>query len=276
MRPRLTKNGFTLIELLVVIAIIALLAAILFPVFTQARENARRSSCQSNLRQLGMAVVQYTQDYDDTLPVNVNGSIWAYCLYPYVKSTQVYRCPSDPTKSTSPRVPVSFAFNYDIARTDGWGINGKIIRFADPTRTLLFFETQNWTALVDSDCSLTPAADCPLVGNGYHGMMREGAGSGVIPSDGQYATGYMGGFSDPTVDPFNNNGVLYTSTTGRHLDGANYVMADGHVKWYRGEKVSVGFTASPDTANQASTGYTAAGLKSTDMKTRFAITFSPQ
>lgn len=66
---RIPRRGFTLIELLVVIAIIALLAAILFPVFARARENARRASCQSNLKQIGLSVVQYTQDYDETFPL---------------------------------------------------------------------------------------------------------------------------------------------------------------------------------------------------------------
>jgi prepilin-type N-terminal cleavage/methylation domain-containing protein/prepilin-type processing-associated H-X9-DG protein len=100
-------KGFTLIELLVVIAIIAILASILFPVFGRARENARRSSCQSNLKQLGLGIGQYTQDYDEKYPYQVPGQInvwptwdpasgvsWAQGIYPYVKSYQVYQCPS--------------------------------------------------------------------------------------------------------------------------------------------------------------------------------------
>ena len=97
------KNGFTLIELLVVIAIISILAAILFPVFARARENARRSSCQSNLKQIGIGFAQYTQDYDERYPTsrdhavcaNQPGtSIWRGAIYPYIKSTQVFKCPS--------------------------------------------------------------------------------------------------------------------------------------------------------------------------------------
>src|SRR5436190_15559888 len=101
------RTGFTLIELLVVIAIIAILAAILFPVFGRARENARRSSCQSNLKQLGLGLLQYTQDYDEMLPAGYNGvppagngfwgTGWAGCIYPYVKNGQVYVCPNDTT-----------------------------------------------------------------------------------------------------------------------------------------------------------------------------------
>ena len=97
-----TKNrvsAFTLIELLVVIAIIAILAAILFPVFARARENARRSSCLSNLKQIGLGLLQYAQDYDEKLPAArvdspVTGTSWRYTIQPYMKSTQVAYCPS--------------------------------------------------------------------------------------------------------------------------------------------------------------------------------------
>ncbi len=93
--------GFTLIELLVVIAIIAILAAILFPVFARARENARKSTCQSNLKQIGTSVMMYTQDYDETLPrtyfavpAPAGNQSWAMILQPYVKNTQAFDCPS--------------------------------------------------------------------------------------------------------------------------------------------------------------------------------------
>jgi prepilin-type N-terminal cleavage/methylation domain-containing protein/prepilin-type processing-associated H-X9-DG protein len=105
---RVWKRGFTLIELLVVIAIIAILAAILFPVFARARENARRASCQSNLKQIGLGFKQYTQDYDELFPVyNVGGvgttvsgnftvSEWVQALQSYTKSVQIFQCPSEP------------------------------------------------------------------------------------------------------------------------------------------------------------------------------------
>jgi prepilin-type N-terminal cleavage/methylation domain-containing protein/prepilin-type processing-associated H-X9-DG protein len=104
---RQTKRGFTLIELLVVIAIIAILAAILFPVFARARENARRASCQSNLKQIGLGLMQYSQDYDEKLPLNpevggvtyVNaqgvGMSWDMAVQPYLKSHQIMIRPSD-------------------------------------------------------------------------------------------------------------------------------------------------------------------------------------
>jgi prepilin-type N-terminal cleavage/methylation domain-containing protein/prepilin-type processing-associated H-X9-DG protein len=104
-----TKRAFTLIELLVVIAIIAILAAILFPVFAQARESARKISCLSNFRQVNLGILQYIQDYDELMvPANTNGYaigclgcgrpdyIWPELVQPYFKNWQVFRCPSDP------------------------------------------------------------------------------------------------------------------------------------------------------------------------------------
>ena len=90
------RSAFTLIELLVVIAIIAILAAILFPVFARARENARRSSCQSNLKQIALGMVQYTQDYDEKYLIQDTGNLlhFGYILQPYVKSRQIFVCPS--------------------------------------------------------------------------------------------------------------------------------------------------------------------------------------
>jgi len=101
------KKGFTLIELLVVIAIIAILAAILFPVFAKAREKARQSSCLSNVKQICTAVLMYAQDYDDRLPFAYNyGQYWYAVLQPYVKNDQIFICPS------RARYSLGYGWNY--------------------------------------------------------------------------------------------------------------------------------------------------------------------
>jgi prepilin-type N-terminal cleavage/methylation domain-containing protein/prepilin-type processing-associated H-X9-DG protein len=96
---RSSRAGFTLIELLVVIAIIAILAAILFPVFAKAREKARQITCASNMKQFGLAFMQYSQDNDEYFPKsNTGGSPelgWAYAVYPYTKSPTMYACPDE-------------------------------------------------------------------------------------------------------------------------------------------------------------------------------------
>jgi prepilin-type N-terminal cleavage/methylation domain-containing protein/prepilin-type processing-associated H-X9-DG protein len=136
--PRKQKHGFTLIELLVVIAIIAILAAILFPVFARARENARRASCQSNLKQIGLGLLQYSQDYDEQMtPTSANafggGRVpWHALIQPYVKSTQLFKCPSSTSNGTVmgspnatgpvPAIPISYMANGgDEGTTNGPG-----------------------------------------------------------------------------------------------------------------------------------------------------------
>src|SRR5437762_3555303 len=111
------QNGFTLIELLVVIAIIAILAAILFPVFARARENARKSSCMSNLKQIGLGWLQYAQDYDElSVPIRTGAggsnyfNSYALLMQPYIKSTQLFKCPSN-TNSNS---PVHYTYNFQV------------------------------------------------------------------------------------------------------------------------------------------------------------------
>ena len=125
------KNyAFTLIELLVVIAIIAILAAILFPVFAKVREKARQTSCLSNEKQLGLGFLQYTQDNDesftpaDNATVGMHGHGWGSRIYPYVKSLAVYGCPDD----TYPQpYKVSYAFNVCLDPTNGGFLDRKSV-----------------------------------------------------------------------------------------------------------------------------------------------------
>jgi prepilin-type N-terminal cleavage/methylation domain-containing protein/prepilin-type processing-associated H-X9-DG protein len=130
------RNGFTLIELLVVIAIIAILAAILFPVFASAREKARQTTCSSNLRQIGLAIKQYVQDNDETYPYDrLNGYPWEAAVYPYVKSAKAFACPSNPNNGATingtpvaatgiPAIPVSYVcVGGSQDGYDGYGAN---------------------------------------------------------------------------------------------------------------------------------------------------------
>src|SRR4051794_12671042 len=147
-RPRLVglrRGAFTLIELLVVIAIIAVLAAILFPVFAQAREKARQVSCLSNVKQLGLAFSMYSQDYDEKNPNGVNwffpgGNGWAGQTYPYVKNTKIFLCPSDVGGSKSHS---SYAYNSNNTAPTGASVDGySIASYSAPTATVLLFEVQ--------------------------------------------------------------------------------------------------------------------------------------
>lgn len=115
-RPR----GFTLIELLVVIAIIAILAAILFPVFAQAREAARKTQCLSNMKNLGTAIILYTQDYDELLPLaaySTGGAsflVWHDLTDPYVKNKDIWHCPSSPLANADANGKITTHFGYNV------------------------------------------------------------------------------------------------------------------------------------------------------------------
>jgi len=129
-RFRSVRRAFTLIELLVVIAIIAILAAILFPVFAQAREAARKASCQSNMKQIGTAIAMYNQDYDSRYPTlrgnNTPHAEWRELLYPYTKNVGIYRCPSSDTNASLYGGDGSYAnpLGPAVYRSYGWATAG--------------------------------------------------------------------------------------------------------------------------------------------------------
>jgi len=147
------RNGFTLIELLVVIAIIAILAAILFPVFARAREKARQSSCLSNVKQITLGVQMYTQDYDETLPrarfwYTGSGSPYLYtrAIRPYVNNEQIFICPSDANgvyvegwTSSPHRSDLSYGYNWDNENS-----KAKLSEIEYPAQTMLLADCHGY------------------------------------------------------------------------------------------------------------------------------------
>ncbi|RYF41544.1 MAG: DUF1559 domain-containing protein [Cytophagaceae bacterium] len=235
---RLPTRAFTLIELLVVIAIIAILAAILFPVFARARENARRASCQSNLKQIGLGVLQYVQDYDERYPLAVTGSTsatssppvgWADSIQPYVKSTQLYQCPSD-TLGPNPD-PTQAGY------TDYW-YNATLSRASN---------TNGPNNVSVAIASISNASLTIMNGDG-----ESQNGSAAYRCTGS-ASSNAAAFAD-TTQPGNaiTTGFVVTSAVvNRHLEGCVFSFADGHVKWYKtnasGAKGVIYRSASPFT-----------------------------
>jgi prepilin-type N-terminal cleavage/methylation domain-containing protein/prepilin-type processing-associated H-X9-DG protein len=223
------KAGFTLIELLVVIAIIAILAAILFPVFARARENARRSSCQSNLKQLGLGVMQYIQDYDEKYPYALMGDngvpvpqggtgnnwIWYQTLQPYVRSFQVIVCPSGNSANTS--TPYS----------GHYGANTLMMPDGRPTAS---------TPAPIAAAAIESVATTYLLMDAGPYMVGPGNASGPGGSF-WYTPGACGPNGTSTTSNVLSGFSLTDCQTGRHLDGMNVAFADGHVKWLKNTKV---------------------------------------
>jgi prepilin-type N-terminal cleavage/methylation domain-containing protein/prepilin-type processing-associated H-X9-DG protein len=252
------RRGFTLIELLVVIAIIAILAAILFPVFAKAREKARAITCTSNLKQIGLGFAQYLQDYDETYPNGTNNNApnvqdisgWAVQINPYLKSKGVMTCPDDANDpyfttvntTTVTYNPISYGANSNLA-----GL--KVSKLVKTDVIVVAFEVTNawWNISSATDgggpsgngiaCTPQYAGQATLP---TAGTLTNGNSKGLIDNNGAaspditavYETGYLNG-SQIGIGSTAPSGydTSYSGGGGLHTGGANYLFADSHVKW---------------------------------------------
>ncbi len=237
-----TKKGFTLIELLVVIAIIAILAAILFPVFAQAREKARAISCLSNEKQIGLGIMMYTQDYDEAFPFGLDAKwqvSWAVTTQPYIKNYNIYRCPDDSNlnlgyswmSSSWAGIPISYGVN-GLIQTNSSGVTSLLgvmtpmaqswispmsVTLANvtyPANTVLLADKHNTDALtVKGFGVLTGFYGATFVGVNYF----DWSAPGEIPN---------GTLSAANAYPNGPNGAVSTT----HSNMANFLFIDGHAK----------------------------------------------
>jgi len=223
------RRGFTLIELLVVVAIISILAAILFPVFAKAREKARQSACNMNLRQLSMGLMQYAQDYSDTLPNyywaegeagNPWSATWFAAVYPYAKSIAVYECPTSPIKGHQTWDVWVWGPFADTLYTNNYGYNEIIGNWQGGLSLTRLSASTDTVLLADSSSSWI---------GGYWSL--------VWPDRAflRRVAGARGGFAcdcPPVV-----SSAIDWETYSLHTGGSNIAFADGHVKMVKATKV---------------------------------------
>ena len=239
------KKGFTLIELLVVIAIISILAAILFPVFARARENARRTSCMSNLKQMGLAVMQYVQDYDEKYPQAINRTnktppdgyfwsagtwFWPQTLYAYHRSSAALYCPSAPVFPVMTTAPIGRPRPF----TGNYGANTMVLAYDTnsaatqrPAVSMAALQTPATTyLLMDSGTYITAPRDTP----GVTGVTLPLAFAAYLPGTSKMVPPSR---ANVITDP----DLKRDFDSGRHFDGINIAFADGHAKWLKVSKV---------------------------------------
>jgi len=272
MRSRRRSHGFTLIELLVVIAIIAILAAILFPVFAQAREKARSATCLNNLKQIGTATTMYVQDYDESFPVwgwahewtglRPSGTlytgkvIWPLLYMPYIKNTGVFLCPSDRNPNSNICTSLSpTSCSWSKPFQDSYGTNLRIHKCSDRTggqsgcvgvAGLALAAIQApadtyWIADISRShpIGFESGPVCVQAGWQVYGIDRVRFPEGPAPP-------CAGGFSMPAD-------VKNPDASTRHQGGSNITYADGHAKWSKWENIRWQQTC-PAGVNAAGTG----------------------
>ncbi len=236
------KKAFTLIELLVAIAIIAILAAILFPVFAQAREKARQTACLSNVKQLSLGLMQYVQDFDETYPTAVIGGsaaisavqpsayTWAWAIHPYLKNEQIFSCPS---AIDTPARKSNFGASQDIARS-----YYPILHFHPPVAVTSGVEgaSPSGQIALDEPTAVMNDYDTPTtlpdVTRASETVWLVEAGS-ILPDGTTSQVMAFHGVSVTQRDRYISGGDQLSRLSRRHSGGMNWAFADGHAKWYR-------------------------------------------
>jgi len=231
-------SGFTLIEMLVVIAIISVLAAMLFPVFARARENARRASCASNLRQMGLGLMLYVQDYDERYPMLgyrapsgqrvwfQNSANWPMLLKPYGVTRQLLQCPSEPTNGSSAYYYGGASGDY-AAQISDYAYNLYLATNRDSPQ-----QGQGGTPGVNMAALTSPSLTVAFVDYISNNGHNTGYTSGKLNSSNNDSTNCI-------TWPASCHSGLATFPAGiatRHLSGQNVAFADGHAKWFKAEE----------------------------------------